>query len=158
MVEFYRDCGTRSEEEVINSFSVVREEVEGERKVFPMAVVLDLGCERWVDGEKCIRGWLILGAKVIVMKRKTWETESHSVWLVSGWSQNQKTRKGHIMATLYIRLAIFFTTDLTWTIHGRNTACSNFFQIVNFGINKIVISKNQQTFLEGNSRELLQFS
>lgn len=32
------------------------------------------------------------------------------------------------------------------------------FQIVNFGINKAGISKNQQTFLEGNSRELLQFS
>lgn len=41
---------------MITSFKVEREEVEGERTVFSIAVMLNLSFERRVDGEKCILG------------------------------------------------------------------------------------------------------
>lgn len=46
MVEFYTEHSPGSEEKVINSFGVVREEVGVGREVFPTAVMLNPGFER----------------------------------------------------------------------------------------------------------------
>lgn len=117
MVEFYIEHSAGSKEKAINSFGVVREEVRVGREVFPTAVMLNPGFERWVDGNICILGWVILGARVIGIKKENLSGKLEVIqydWRVGIKGRSQSREKGQIMETLYIRLDIVSTTDFTW--------------------------------------------
>lgn len=134
MEEFYMEYGVGSVEKAINSFRVVRGEIEEREKSSLMHWCLTWVL-RQVGGEERIWGWIILGAKVIGMKIKLdWEIESHSVWLVSGYKGCEarvgKRGRDRIMETLYVRLDsncphYWADVEHSWQEHGTLKCVKN---------------------------------